>query len=88
MTPIEQGLAQVGANEARGSCHDCSRHRFRSRLRAELAIATGRLRSALKEPTHDREQDDLEIERDRPVLDVVQVVLEPFLERRVARASR
>src|SRR5437660_1795061 len=33
---------------------------------------------------HEREPHDLEIERDRPVLDVVEVVLDAFLERRVA----
>src|SRR5436305_11460658 len=33
---------------------------------------------------HEREPHDLEIERDRPVLDVIEVVLDALLERRVA----
>src|ERR1051325_565156 len=37
-----------------------------------------------KQPAHDREPHDLQVERDRPVLDVIQVELDPLFERRVA----
>src|SRR5258708_3484332 len=36
------------------------------------------------EPAHEREPHDLQVERDRPVLDVIQVVLDALLERGVA----
>ena len=79
MTAVEQGFTQVGADESGGSGHDGSRHRI------QVSNVRGALRdSALKEPTHEREPDDLDVECDRPVLDVVQVVLEALFERRVA----
>src|SRR4051812_41269174 len=36
------------------------------------------------EAAHQRQPHDLDVERDRPVLDVVEIVLDPLLERRVA----
>src|SRR5436190_18121258 len=39
---------------------------------------------ALEEASHECEPHDFEIERHRPVLDVIQVVLDPLFERRIA----
>src|SRR3954471_20787494 len=44
----------------------------------------GLVRVLMEEALDDREPHDLQIEPHRPVLDVVQVVLNPLLERRVA----
>src|SRR5437868_15025792 len=38
----------------------------------------------VEEALEDRQPDDLEVEADRPVLDVIEVVLDALLERRVA----
>src|SRR5688500_7560417 len=46
----------------------------------ELSISN----PSLEEPADEREPHDLEVEGDGPVLDVIQVVLDPLLERRVA----
>src|SRR5581483_938510 len=39
---------------------------------------------SVEEPLDEREPHDLEVEPDRPVLDVIQVVLDPLLEGRIA----
>src|SRR3954467_3161494 len=38
----------------------------------------------LLQPAEKREAHDLDVERDRPVLDVIQIVLDPLFQRRVA----
>ena len=70
MTAIEQRFAEMGSDEAGGAGDDGSWHGVRS--------------GALEQTADEREPHDLEVERHRPVLDVVEVVLDALLERRVA----
>src|SRR6266480_4084151 len=49
--------------------------------------ARGSQRLALENAAEERHPHDFQVERDGPVLDVVQVELDPFFERRVAAPS-
>src|SRR5690242_15523891 len=47
-------------------------------------VRTGSVGVLVEEALHDRQPHDLQVERDRPVLDVVEVVLDALLDRGVA----
>src|SRR6266571_9264637 len=51
---------------------------------APVMTTRGLVGMLVEEPSQQREPHDLEIEPHRPVLDVIEVVLDPFLDRRVA----
>ena len=85
---IEQGLGEMRPDEAgRAGDDDSLFHGMRSprRLTPNLNAGTRTQYACFwKKPFTTRQPHDLEVERDRPVLDVVEVVLDALLDRRVA----
>ena len=93
---IEQRFGEVRADEAGGSgdddalFHDVLRSaavdgsHVDVRRRTQLTRRLQSVGMLVEEAAEQREPHDLQVEAHRPVLDVVQVVLDPLLERRVA----
>src|SRR5215218_6009981 len=53
-------------------------------MKPAAPVMTIRLEGMPVKSSHDGEPHDLDVEADRPVFDVVEIVLDAFLERRVA----